>query len=94
MNRAQADRSVIARRAGATRSTTRTSRTSRTGRPGTDLRARTSTPVYATGPIRRSRAVKMTATQKNSDTGRASEWNRSAYYFTDPKWSQTMGNRR
>lgn len=47
------------------------------------------TPVYATGPVRRSTAIKMTATQRNSE-GRTSEWNMSMDYFTDPKWGLTV----
>lgn len=46
-----------------------------------------------TGPIRRSTAVKMTATQRNSE-GKSSEWNRSMDYFTDPKWGRTVSEVR
>lgn len=47
--------------------------------------------AVATGPIRRSRAVPMTAAQRDS-TGRHSHWNRSASYFdaveVDRRWSK------
>lgn len=59
---------------------------------GTNPGARTSTTVFATGPVRRSSAMKLTATQKNSDTGRQSEWCRPMDYFTDPLWGQTVTN--
>lgn len=77
MNRSQANRSVIAARAAAN---------GRTGRHGAVLAP--STVVYATGPIRRSRAIPLTATQRNSE-GRRSEWSASPEFFTDPKWSAT-----
>lgn len=79
MNRSQANRSVIAARA--TRSTPNL----------TAFPFGSPTPVYATGPVRRSSAVKLTATQRNSE-GRTSEWNMSMDYFTDPKWSQTVSS--
>ena len=80
MNRSQADRSVIAARAAAN---------GRTGRHGSVL-------APSTYPLRtvhrRSRAVKLTATQRNSE-GRRSEWSRSADFWTDAKWSATVSSR-
>lgn len=90
MKRSQADRRIIAARAALAQSggaspSTRHGRN--VGPASTDLASRTGTPVYATGPIRRSRAMKLTAAQKN-DLGRASEWNRSTEFFTDARWSK------
>ena len=44
--------------------------------------------AHCAGPVRRSRALKMTGAQRNSE-GRRSEWSASPYYFTDPKWGAT-----
>ncbi len=57
---------------------------------GRNLGARTSTIVTATGHVKKTRAMKMTGAQKNS-IGQRSEWSRSPEFFTDPKWSQTVG---
>lgn len=55
---------------------------------GTNPGARTSTLVYATGSVRRSRGTSLTSTQRNSE-GRMSEWSMTPEFFTDPKWSAT-----
>lgn len=47
-----------------------------------------STPIGATGPVRRTRCAPMTAAQRDS-TGKRSDWSASPYFFTDPKWSAT-----
>lgn len=83
MHTSQADRSVIAARA-ARRSGARRS----TGTVGTNPARRDTTQVYATGPVRRSTAVTLTATQRNSE-GKRSEWSASPQFFTDPRWSLT-----
>ena len=80
------NRAVIAKRAA---KSARTSTRRTTGRPSTNLLARTQTEVHAGAVIRRTKAVRMTAVQRNSE-GRPSEWNRSPYYFTDAKWSATV----
>jgi hypothetical protein len=72
---------LAARAAGATRSTP-----ARTVAVNPALRLDTT--QVRTGPIRRSRAVKMTATQRN-DLGQHSEWNASMWFWTDPAWSLT-----
>lgn len=79
-----AERAALANRPGATPSTV-----------GTNVAARPSTVVqHCEGPVRRSRALKLTATQKNSDTGKSSEWNDSVSFFTCPKWDQTVQSQR
>lgn len=77
MKRSQANRSVVAARASASTP---------------NLAAHTlkhTLPKGAAGAIRRSRALKLTATQKNSE-GRTSEWSMSPEFFTDPKWGKTV----
>lgn len=81
VKRSQANRSVLAARAAAN---------GRTGKHGSVLPPSTGT---ATGPVKRSRALKLTATQRNSE-GRMSEWSMSPEFFTDPKWSQTVTSQR
>lgn len=78
MKRSQANRAIVARRASPSTPNVHS------GIPLTGT-----TPVYATGPVKRSRALKLTATQKNSE-GRTSEWSMSPEFFTDPKWSATV----
>lgn len=78
MQKSQANRRVIAARA-----------TASTVNHGCRIPLSSPTPVYATGPVRRSSAVKLTATQRNSE-GRRSEWSASPEFFTDPKWSRTV----
>lgn len=80
MHKSQRNLAVIAARA----ASRPVSRNRKSGIPLTSP-----TPVYATGPVRRSSAVSLTATQRNSE-GRPSEWSRSMDFFTDPKWSQTV----
>ena len=46
-----------------------------------------------TGPVRRTTCAPLTAMQRDS-TGKMSAWAASPYYFTDPKWSQTVQNQR
>lgn len=77
------NRAVMARRAA--------SRPPRRGSasPSTNPALRPSTIVTGTGHVKKSTALKLTATQKNSQ-GRPSEWNTSMEFFTDPKWSQTV----
>lgn len=84
MKRTQADRSVIAARAALRASRSTDVRVSR------NPALRSATVVHATGAIRRSRAVSLTATQRNSE-GKRSEWSASPEFFTDPKWGQTVG---
>lgn len=56
------------------------------GRPGTNILARTLTEVDRAVPAHRGRkSPRLTAVQKNSE-GRRSEWSRSPYFWTDPKW--------
>lgn len=62
------------------------------GKPGTDLRARPSTVTTPSGHVKRTKAMKMTGAQRNS-IGKRSEWSASPQFFTDPRWSQTVGNR-
>lgn len=81
MNRNQANRARIAERVTGARTSTGTVATNPAMRPATVV-------AHCAGPIRRSRATKMTATQRNSEGG-WSEWNASMHYFTDPKWSAT-----
>ena len=80
MKRSQANRAVIAARA--TRST-----------PTLPPHLRPVSTTYATGPVKRSRALPLTATQRNSE-GRRSEWSASPEFFTDPKWGTTVGDFR
>lgn len=61
--------------------------------PSTNLAARRTVTKGAPGAIRRSTALKLTATQRNSE-GRVSEWSMSPEFFTDPKWSQTVTSQR
>lgn len=68
MNARQANRAVIAKRAGA--------RTS-TGPVSTNLLARV-TPIGEGGNVRNRRSPRMTATQRDSE-GRYSDWNRSPF---------------
>lgn len=86
MKRSQADRSVIAARAGSITP-------NRGASPSTDLLQRPLTTVKPSGVgIRRSRAS-MTGAQRNSE-GRRSEWSASMTckdrVATDAKWSQTV----
>lgn len=79
------NRAVMAARAKAANRPKRTPGAS----PSTNPAMRTSTPVaHCAGPVRRSRASKMTGAQRNSE-GRRSEWNMTPYVFTDPKWGAT-----
>lgn len=77
MKRSQANRSVIAARAAAN------------GRTGGHHSVMPPHMPRLRTVMRRSKAVKMTATQKNSQ-GRTSEWARSPEFFTDPKWDRTV----
>ena len=79
---ARHNRARIAERASARAST------SRPGTVGTNPAMRVETIVHARIPVRRSKATRLTATQRNSE-GRPSEWSRSPYYFTDSKWGAT-----
>lgn len=81
------NRSVMAARAAKRRATPST------GSVGTNPALRPGTTVHATGHVRRSRAVSLTATQRNSE-GRKSEWSASPEFFTDPKWSATCHTNR
>lgn len=59
-----------------------------------NLAARTSPVKGAIGPVRRSRALPLTATQRRGDgSGARSDWSASPEFFTDPAWSQTLHNR-
>lgn len=78
MKRSQANRAIIAARAKAPIS-------------NDVAMLRPSMPQSGTGPIRRSRAVKMTGAQRNSQ-GARSEWSMSQNYFTDPAWSRTVSS--
>lgn len=77
---ARHNRAVLAARAGVRRNP---------GTPATDVAARVLAPSTGTGPVRRSSAVRMTAAQRDSE-GNRSAWAASPYYFTDPKWDQTV----
>lgn len=78
MKRSQANRAIIAARAKAPISN--------------DIpMLRPSMPMSGTGPIRRSRAVRMTGTQRNSE-GQRSEWAMSQNCWTDPAWSRTVSS--
>jgi hypothetical protein len=79
------NRARIAERAGA-----RTS-TKRPATVGTNPAMRVETIVHARIPVRRSKATRLTATQRNSE-GRRSEWSASPYYFTDPAWGRTVSS--
>lgn len=79
MRATQANRAVIAARAAA-----RPVRTN-TALVGSDPSA---VAFHGTGQVKRSRALPMTATQRDP-TGKRSDWNRSPEFFTDPKWSAT-----
>lgn len=46
------------------------------------------TVVHGTGRIVKSKAAKLTPTQRNSE-GRRSEWSASPEFFTDPAWDRT-----
>lgn len=46
------------------------------------------TPITPIGHVKKTRAMKMTGAQRNSE-GRRSEWSMSPEFFTDPKWSAT-----
>lgn len=61
--------------------------------PSTNPALRQITTVTATGHVKRSTAVKMTATQRDSE-GNRSAWNDSMDYFTDPKWGRTVSEVR
>jgi len=75
MNGRQVDRAKLAARAAQRPVRAPDMRHFRTD-PGTPLAA----------PIRRSKATRLTATQRDS-TGARSAWNRSPYYWTNPGWS-------
>jgi len=76
MKRSQANRAVIAARAKAPTSN--------------DVpMLRTSIHTTGTGPVRRSRAVRLTATQRNSQ-GARSEWSMSQNYWTVSAWDKTV----
>lgn len=81
MKRSQANRSVIAARATVLRPST----------PNNVAMLRPHTARITTGPVRRTTAAPLTRMQRNSE-GRPSEWAASPYFFTDPRWSQTVGN--
>ncbi len=69
----------------------RAQRTLPLGPAGTDLRSRTQTETKPLpGPVRRSRATRLTATMRSGDGTGYSAWTRSPYYFTDPAWSRTV----
>jgi len=51
------------------------------------------TAQITTGPVRRTTAAPLTSMQRDS-TGRVSAWAASPYFFTDPKWDQTVGSQR
>lgn len=77
MRASQANRSVVAARAAAK------------GRTGLHHSV-TPPPMPRLRTVhRKSSAVKLTATQRNSE-GRTSEWSRSPYFFSDPKWDRTV----
>lgn len=81
MKRSQANRSVVAARAAVLRPST----------PNNVAMLRNHVPAIATGPVRRTTAAPLTRMQRDS-TGKRSDWAASPYFFTDPKWSQTVGN--
>ncbi len=69
----------------------RAQRTLPLGPAGTDLRGRTQTETKPLpGPVRRSRATRLTATMRRGDGSVRSAWTRSPHYWTDPKWSRTV----
>jgi len=84
MQRKQANRAIIAARAGVRRNP---------GTVGTDPARRSPSPSHpmAAGVVRRSRALPMTGAQRNS-IGQRSEWNRPVDFFTDPKWAKTVSD--
>lgn len=84
MHKSQVNRAVVAARA--TSSTPNLTRFNR-------AMLRPTSASTATGPVRRSTAVRMTAIQRNSE-GKRSEWNDSTEFFTCPKWSQTVTSQR
>lgn len=84
MRKSQVNRSVVAARAAS-----RPARDTSTAPVSRNLGARPSTRVTPSGYVKRSRAVPLTATQRNSE-GKRSEWSASPQFFTDPKWSRTV----
>jgi hypothetical protein len=83
MHRSQANRAVIAART--------TAGVRPVGRPSTDIRARVES-VASMAIVNPSRkAVRLTATQRNS-IGGVSEWNRSPYFVTVPAWDRTVNS--
>lgn len=76
------NRSIIAQRAAAN---------GRNGRHSSVAVLAPSTVIGATGPVRRTTAVKMTGAQRNSE-GRRSEWSMSQNNRDgrDARWSQTV----
>lgn len=82
MHKSQANRAIIAARAGI---------------PATNHHGVSRNPAARVDSIipivhvHNRRSPRMTAAQKNSE-GRRSEWAASPYFFTDPAWSRTVSD--
>lgn len=88
MHKSQANRAIIAARAGIP--ATNHHGVSRNQAVSTNLAARVDS-IIPIVHVHNRRSPRMTAAQKNSE-GRRSEWAASPYFFTDPAWSRTVSD--